>query len=321
MRMTPAVKVILIINVVFYVLTYWVTPFVALDGHTDWFLNFNALHPIGYSGFAIYQYITYMFMHGGWWHLFFNMWSLMIFGNAVEQQIGTKRFWFYYLMCGIGSALVNQFITFLGIIPPSQLVGASGAIYGVMAAAAFFFPNARLFIIPIPFPIKLKYLVGFYTLVEMYLGITSIDGVAHFAHLGGILVGAIILFIWRMQEKRQPKNGGGYYRNTSSSYGSSSYGSSSYSSSSYGSSSHYDKEEGFWDKLKKGFSGKRTPKMRVMNVRETNHEDHEYNRKKVQDNEEIDRILDKIRKNGYQNLSDSEKATLFNASKKMRGEE
>ena len=88
------------------------------------------------------------------------------------------------------------------------MVGASGAIYGVMAAAAFFFPNAKLFIIPIPFPIKLKYLVGFYTLVEMYLGITSIDGVAHFAHLGGILVGAVILFIWKMQEKQRRQQGG-----------------------------------------------------------------------------------------------------------------
>ena len=138
MRMTPAVKVILIINIVLYALAYWFTPMVPLDGHTDWFLNFNALHPIGGSGFAIYQYLTYMFMHGGWWHLFFNMWSLMIFGNAVEQQVGTKRFVWYYLLCGIGAALVNQFMTWVGIINPAQLVGASGAIYGVMAAAAFF---------------------------------------------------------------------------------------------------------------------------------------------------------------------------------------
>lgn len=302
MRMTPAVKVILIINIVLYILAYWVTPAIPLDGHGDWFLIFNALHPIGSKGFAIYQYLTYMFMHGGWWHLFFNMWSLMIFGNAVEQQIGTKRFWIYYLLCGVGAALVNQLITWMGIINPAQLVGASGAIYGVMAAAAFFFPNAKLFIIPIPFPIKLKYLVGFYTLVEMYMGITSIDGVAHFAHLGGILVGAIILFIWKMQEKQRGQRNNYYY-----------------SSSTRG--SNYDKDEGFWDKMKKGFGGKRTPKMRVTNVRETNYADHQYNEQKRQDNEEIDRILDKIRKNGYQNLSESEKATLFNASKKMRGEE
>lgn len=297
MRMTPAVKVILIINVVFYILAYWVTPMFSLDGHADWFMNFNALHPIGYPGFVPYQYITYMFMHGGWWHLFFNMWSLMIFGNAVEQQVGTKRFVWYYLLCGIGAALVNQLITWIGIINPAQLVGASGAIYGVMAAAAYFFPNAKLFIIPIPFPIKLKYLVGFYTVCEMYMGITSIDGVAHFAHLGGILVGLIILIIWKAQEKNRTQRG--------------KYWTSSHTQS------HYEKEEGSWKNLWR----KRTPKMRVTNVRETNYADHEYNKKKTMDNEEIDRILDKIRKNGYQNLTEAEKATLFNASKRMRGEE
>lgn len=301
MRMTPAVKVILIINVVFYLLTYLITPAFSVGGHTDWFLNFNALHPIGYSGFALYQYVTYMFMHGGWWHLFFNMWSLMIFGNAVEQQLGTKRFVWYYLLSGIGAALVNQLCTYMGLIPPVQLVGASGAIYGVMVAAAFFFPNARLFIIPIPFPIKLKYLVGFYTLVEMYMGITSIDGVAHFAHLGGILVGLSLLFFWRAQAKRRA---GGW----ESKYGSSARG------------TQYDKDEGMWEKVKKGFGGSHAPKMRVTNVREVNHADHEYNGQKAQDNEEIDRILDKIRKNGYQNLSAQEKETLFNASKRMRGE-
>jgi hypothetical protein len=210
--------------------------------------------------------------------------------------VGTKRFWLYYLLCGIGAALVNQLMTWVGLINPAQLVGASGAIYGVMAAAAFFFPNAKLFIIPIPFPIKLKYLVGFYTVVEMYLGITSIDGVAHFAHLGGILVGIIILFIWKMQEKQRTQHGG--YR-------------------SYSSSSHYQKDESSW---KDWLGGKRKPKMRVTNVREANYADHQYNEQKRQDNEEIDRILDKIRKNGYQNLSESEKTTLFNASKKMKGE-
>ena len=301
MRMTPAVKVILITNIVFYALAYWISPLFPLNGHPDWFVNFNALHPIGGKGFAVYQYLTYMFMHGGWWHLFFNMWSLMIFGNAVEQQVGTKRFVYYYLLCGIGSALVNQLFTFLGVIYPAQLVGASGAIYGVMAAAAFFFPNAKLFIIPIPFPIKLKYLVGFYTLVEMYLGITSLDGIAHFAHLGGIIVGIAILFIWKWQDKRNAQRGrDNYWTSTSS---------------------NYNKEESAWGKLKNSVFGSRKPKMRVTNVKETNHADHVYNQRKRQESEEIDRILDKIRKNGYQNLSESEKATLFNASKKMRGEE
>ena len=298
MRMTPAVKVILIINIVFYVMAYWITPAIPLDGHAYWFSNFNALHPIGSRGFAIYQYLTYMFMHGGWWHLFFNMWSLMIFGNAVEQQLGTRRFVWYYLLCGVGSALINQLCTALGIINPALLVGASGAIYGVMAAAAFFFPNARLFIIPIPFPIKLKYLVIFYTLVEMYMGVTSVDGVAHFAHLGGILVGVMMLLFWNIQYKRRMQSGN-RYRTTSS--------------------SNYNKGESAWDKLKESVSGSRKPKMRVTNVRESNYEDHAYNARKREETEEIDRILDKIRKNGYQNLTDEEKATLFDASKRMKG--
>lgn len=300
MRITPAVKIILIINIVFYVLTYWITPVVALGGHNDWFMNFNALHPIGYKGFAIYQFLTYMFMHGGWWHLFFNMWSLMIFGCAVEQMLGTKRFWTYYLLCGVGSALVNQVISLLGIIGPAQLVGASGAIYGVMAAAAFFFPNNKLFIIPIPFPIKLKYLVGFYTLVEMYMGITSVDGVAHFAHLGGILVGVLLLMLWRHQEQKKAQNRNNYWT-TSTSYG-----------------SHYEKDSGLGAKMKEWFVGSRKPKMRVTTYNEPNAADHEYNARKKQESEEIDRILDKIRKNGYQNLTEKEKATLFDASKKMQ---
>ncbi len=298
MRFTPAVKIIIIINVVFYLLTYWITPMVALDGHSDWFLNFNALHPVGFEGFAVYQYLTYMFMHGGWWHLFFNMWSLMIFGCAVEQMLGTKRFWIYYLVCGVGSALINQLMTFIGIMPPAQLVGASGAIYGVMAAAAFFFPNNKLFIIPIPFPIKLKYLVGFYTVVEMYMGITSVDGVAHFAHLGGILVGIIMLLIWRQMDKKKAQRGNNYWT-TSTSYGA------------------YEKDKGFFSKMKESFSNK--PKMRVYettSANDSNAADHAYNARKKEENDEIDRILDKIRKNGYQNLSDSEKAKLFDASKR-----
>jgi hypothetical protein len=105
-----------------------------------------------------------------------------------------------------------------------------------------------------------------------------------------------------MQERQHGQSGG--YRNFSSTQG-----------------SHYDKDESWWSKMKRDMGGKRTPKMRVTNVRETNYADHQYNEQKRQDNEEIDRILDKIRKNGYQNLSENEKMTLFNASKKMRGEE
>ena len=300
MRITPAVKIILIVNLVFFALSELITPMFPLGGYTDWFTAFNALHPIGSSNFAVYQYVTYMFMHGGWMHLFFNMWSLMIFGNSVEMQVGTKRFVYYYFICGVGSALINQLMSFLGIIPPSILVGASGAIYGVMAAAAYYFPNAKLFIIPIPFPVKLRNLVIFYTVFEMYNGVMSCDGVAHFAHLGGILVGAVILIIWKRMDRASYRRSG-----WDSSY-------------THGSSSNYDKCESMIDRLKRMFKRERKPKMTVHSVREANYQDHEYNRRKMERREEIDRILDKIRQSGYQNLSEEEKRTLFDASKSMQ---
>lgn len=300
MRITPAVKIILIVNLVFFALSELITPMFPLGGYTDWFTAFNALHPIGSSNFAVYQYVTYMFMHGGWMHLFFNMWSLMIFGNSVEMQVGTKRFVYYYLICGVGSALINQLMSFLGIIPPSILVGASGAIYGVMAAAAYYFPNAKLFIIPIPFPVKLRNLVIFYTVFEMYNGVMSSDGVAHFAHLGGILVGAIILIIWKRMDRASYRRSGWDSRYT------------------HGSTSSYDKGESMIDRLKRMFKRERKPKMTVHSVREANYQDHEYNRRKMERREEIDRILDKIRQSGYQNLSEEEKRTLFDASKSMQ---
>ena len=300
MRITPAVKIILIVNLVFFALSELITPMFPLGGYTDWFTAFNALHPIGSSNFAVYQYVTYMFMHGGWMHLFFNMWSLMIFGNSVEMQVGTKRFVYYYLICGVGSALINQLMSFLGIIPPSILVGASGAIYGVMAAAAYYFPNAKLFIIPIPFPVKLRNLVIFYTVFEMYNGVMSSDGVAHFAHLGGTLVGAVILIIWKRMDRASYRRSG-----WDSSY-------------THGSSSNYDKCESMIDRLKRMFKRERKPKMTVHSVREANYQDHEYNRRKMERREEIDRILDKIRQSGYQNLSEEEKRTLFDASKSMQ---
>lgn len=311
MNLTPAVKTILIINIVFYALTYWITPMFPLAGHSDWFMKFNALHPIGYNGFAWYQFITYMFMHGGWWHLFFNMWSLMIFGSAVEHVMGTKRFWLFYIMCGVGSALFHFALMSISN-DYSGLVGASGAIYGLMAAAAFYFPNTQMFIIPIPFPIKLKYLVGYYTATEMYMGynglfgVNSGDGVAHFAHLGGILVGIILLLIWKANDKKKARRNNNYWT----------------SSSSY--SSNYDKnaDKGFWSTIKEKIGGSRKPKMRVTeytssSTNDTNAADHAYNQRRRQDSEEIDRILDKIRKNGYQNLTDEEKAKLFDASKRM----
>ena len=295
MRFTPVIKVLLTINLVFFFMTLIIEK---MFGY-DWFTPFNALYPISSPNFKVYQYITYMFMHGNFWHLFFNMWQLIIFGCAVEQIYGAKRFTIFYLLCGIGSAVAHQTMAYFGIIPNSLVVGASGAIYGVMGAAALNFPNAKLFIIPFPFPIKLKWLVAGFAAYDLYSGISLSDGVAHFAHLGGLLVGLIIILFWRYRDTHSKSPSGDYwtYSDTHSNYDKG--GSSSIS-----------------DKVKNVFSGKKGPKMTVVKNAGDRRDDYEYNERKKAHNEEIDRILDKVRKGGFENLTEDEKRTLFDASKK-----
>ena len=300
MRMTPAVKVILIINVVLYVMAYWITPMVPMDGHPDWFLNANALHPLGGEGFAIYQYLTYMFMHGGWWHLFFNMWSLMIFGNAVEQQVGTKRFWLYYLLCGIGAALVNQCMTWVGLINPAQLVGASGAIYGVMGAAAFFFPNAKLFIIPIPFPIKAIYFVFFYIALEVIEFLSIKDGIAHLAHLGGMLFGWLLMLYWKHNKSKDINN----WKQTKSHSG--------------GSTSKNGNIFGWGTKQTTHSASSQDTSYSTTAGPSAPHQDaYADNARKKEAARVIDEILDKIRKDGWDSLSKEEQQKIIDASKEI----
>lgn len=296
MRITPVIKTLLIINIVFYAIQQIAGMMFAPVGRTDWFTAFNALYPVGDPNFGIYQYITYMFIHGSFWHLFFNMWQLMIFGPAIEQVYGSKRTAIYYILCGIGSAAANQACTLLGIINPALVIGASGAIYGVMAAAAFNFPDTKMFIIPFPFPIKLKWLVGAFCIYDLFSGIQGTDGVAHFAHLGGLAAGLLILFFWKYQDSHRRYSSEGNY----------------WSSSSMG---HYDRQESsVFDKLKQFFKPK--PKMTVVKNAGDRKSDYEYNERKRAHNEEIDRILDKVRKGGFENLTEEEKRTLFDASKR-----
>lgn len=297
MRFTPVIKTLLIINIVFFAIECIAGRLFAPAGGTDWFSAFNALYPIGDSNFHFYEYLTYMFIHGDFWHLFFNMWQLIIFGCAVEQIYGPKRTAIYYILCGVGSAVAHQLCAFVGLIPPSVVLGASGAIYGVMAAAAFNFPDAKMFIIPFPFPIKLKWLVAGFCAYDLFSGLQSRDGVAHFAHLGGLVVGLIILVIWKYMDSGR-----------------------SYSSQNTWTSSHtydsYDKgtDSSILDKVKGAF--KKKPKMTIVKNAGSRQADYEYNERKKAHNDEIDRILDKVRSGGFENLTEEEKRTLFDASKR-----
>jgi membrane associated rhomboid family serine protease len=136
-------------------------------------------------------------------HILFNMFALYMFGRILENVWGAKRFLIYYLACGIGASVAHLAMQeIMGGVAPA--VGASGAVMGIMVAFAYLFPNTQLFIIPIPFPVKAKWVVIGYVLLDLFGGFGKIagDNVAHFAHLGGALVGFIILLIWNKTNRR-----------------------------------------------------------------------------------------------------------------------
>lgn len=187
--------------------------------------HFLGLHFFLAADFNPAQLITYMFMHANFQHIFFNMFAVWMFGRVLEQVWGPKRFLFYYIICGIGAGLIQETVQYIeyainyahyegvqtisGVIPMDEYlnlwntVGASGAVYAILLAFGMLFPNSQMFIFPIPMPIKAKYFVIGYAVLEIYLGFAGGDGVAHFAHLGGMLFGLILILYWRKK-----KNGG-----------------------------------------------------------------------------------------------------------------
>ncbi len=225
--MPPVTKNLIIINVLFYVGTL-----VAARYGID-LSNYLGLHFFMAQDFNVAQLISYMFMHGGFTHLFFNMFAVWMFGRILEQVWGPKRFLFYYIICGIGAGLIQELVQYIqyvvelsaydsvnvgeGLIIPMQqylnlmkTVGASGAVYAILLAFGMLFPNEKMFIIPFPFPIKAKYFVGGYAVLELVEGIanSSTDNVAHFAHLGGMIFGFILIMYWK---KKNGGRNGTYY--------------------------------------------------------------------------------------------------------------
>lgn len=189
--------------------------------------NLLGLHFFLASDFNLSQLISYMFMHANFQHIFFNMFAVWMFGRVLEQVWGPKRFLTYYLICGIGAGLIQELVQYLeyaftlsnydsvnlgiagGIMPMEEYlnmmttVGASGAVYGILLAFGMLFPNSQMFIFPLPFPIKAKYFVIGYAVLELFLGLGGGDGVAHFAHLGGMLFGLILIIYWRKKNGNQ----------------------------------------------------------------------------------------------------------------------
>ncbi len=192
------------------------------------------LHYFESEKFKLYQLFTYMFMHSGFEHIFFNMFAVWMFGRILETVWGPQRFLFFYILCGMGAGIIQEVVQYFQFIPyfaditqlstlaPNEMVningdmytvaqwlnrymrvidvstvGASGAVYAVLMAFGMLFPNQPMYIIPFPMPIKAKWMITGYILIELYLGLTGNDGIAHFAHLGGMIFGFFLIMYWK----------------------------------------------------------------------------------------------------------------------------
>lgn len=332
----PGVKNLLIINI----LAFFATFVFLKTGRAD-LTELFGLHFPGATNFHVWQFVTYMFMHANFSHIFFNMFALWMFGAAVENTWGTKRFLIYYFITGLGAALVHYLITFFQIHPmltllnqfldsPSletyrylaenakdirfhdmlsnnlmvlqqnpgsldeivnitanakaqyldsfNIIGASGAVYGVLLAFGMLFPNDYIYVY-FMLPIKAKWFVIIYGVIELVTGLSTSDGVAHFAHLGGMLFGIVVILLWRRNER----NHNGWIMP--------------------------EKEKTFRLRRKKDKYYVSTESGRPLS-------DEDYNAKRLEEKKETDRILDKISKGGYESLSSEEKDFLFRQSQK-----
>ncbi|MBP3776499.1 MAG: rhomboid family intramembrane serine protease [Prevotella sp.] len=295
-------KNLLIVNFLAFVAT-WVLELRGID-----LTSMLGLHFFMAKDFHLYQFITYMFLHGGFTHIFFNMFALWMFGAVVERVWGPQKFLFYYISCGIGAGMVQEVAQYVNYMAEGlaayesvnlggsimatadylnlwTTIGASGAVYAILLAFGMIFPNERLFIIPFPFPIKAKWLVVGYIAIELFSALSGPgDGVAHTAHLGGMLFGFIMIRYW----KKHPGNGTGFGRS---------------------------RGQEFFDNLKRRFDERQQHSNNNRRRWADEPEEPEPPKKPKRPNQdEIDAILDKIRKSGYDSLTKEEKKKLFEQS-------
>ena len=306
--MPPVTKNLLIINVLCFLAS------LAFASHGTDLDELFGLHFFLASHFQPWQLFTYMFMHASWQHLFFNMFAVWMFGRIMEQTMGQSRFLFYYITCGLGAGLTQELVQMaeywyhgfgsieqavLGgeIVPMADYlnrwntVGASGAVYGILLSFGITFPEERMFIFPLPVPIKAKYFVMGYAVVELLSALSlKGDGVAHMAHLGGMLVGLLLLLYWR--------GGGGNRHGGYRSYG-------------RGGSRQ-------WENMRQWFASlfrKKEPHIDV-NYGGRYSQEAAYRQQEKERQEELNRILDKVKKNGYDGLTPEEKRRLFDVTRK-----
>ena len=344
----PGVKNLLIINILVFLATviFRQTGLIDLD-------KWLGLHYVSAPDFYPWQFLTYMFMHANFEHIFFNMFALWMFGSAVENAWGTKRFLIYFFVTGIGAALCHYLVVFFQVHPtlvlldqfidnpslesyrylvehntnarfdemlrnnllvlqqdPSTLdeltyvtanardtflnsiniVGASGAVYGLLLAFGMLFPNSYIYLYFL-LPIKAKWFVILYGGIELVSGIFgTADGVAHFAHLGGMIFGILLILLWRHAEKQGRDD---YYHDFSK-----------------------EKQDNFFSRFKKELANRKKEKYYVSTESGRPLSDEEYNARRAEEQKRVDEILDKISAKGYDALTKDEKDFLFRYSKK-----
>ena len=298
-KMPPITKNLLIINI----LVYMATSLLRNNG-VD-LTDYLGLHFFKSDSFMVYQLFTYMFMHANFEHIFFNMLAFWMFGRILEQVWGPKKYLIYYLVCGVGAGLCQELVQYIDYVRMGldhyttigngvdsmpmkdylslwRTVGASGAVYGILLGYGMTFPNERILLLIPPMPIKAKYLVMGYAVIELLSGLgTSNSNVAHFAHLGGMLFGIVLILYWRHKA--------GVNRNGFSSW------------------SEYKPKQSVWERMKKARpSNTETPKQAEV---KDEYADTLAERRRQQ--EEVSRILEKLKRSGYNCLTDEEKKTIF----------
>ena len=301
--MPTMTKNLLIANFLAFVAT-WVLQLRGID-----LTALLGLHFFLASDFHVYQFVTYMFLHGGLTHIFFNMFALWMFGSVIERVWGPKKFIFYYITCGIGAGVMQELVQYGNYVVEGiaayqyvnaggvqmttdayinlwTTIGASGAVYAILLAFGMIFPNERLFIIPFPFPIKAKWLVVGYIAIELFSAMSAPgDGVAHMAHLGGMLFGFLLIRYWQKHPDSSQRFG-------------------------------RSRGQEFFDNMKRKYDQRQQHSHMKAEHTDPRHEtDEEYNARKHRNQEEIDAILDKIRKSGYDSLTKEEKQKLFEQSR------
>ncbi|MCC6549836.1 MAG: rhomboid family intramembrane serine protease [Ignavibacteriaceae bacterium] len=306
----PVIKNLLIINGVVFLLQN-LAQTIVIDGMrgSDVLLKYFALMSPDSGYFQIWQFITYQFMHGGFSHLFFNLFSLWMFGAELENMWGSRNFLIFYLVAGVGGAIFHLLFStiFQGVVPP--VIGASGAIFGVMVAFGLLFPD-RYILFYFFIPLKTKYFIAFLIIINILAVDDAGSGVAHLAHLGGAVFGFLYLVFdkrlgfdihqrmsgWKDSFYRG--SGGGKYRGKKP-------------SNLFGSGGMFNSE----DDGRYSSRGGANRDVEDAHFKDVNKREDEVTQ------EDIDRILDKISQSGYKNLTEEEKRILFEASRRMNKED